>query len=85
MPIYSLERTLRAYGGPSSVSRLVRAAGRPFSGPAAAKMTAPTAGAKALRAAIRRADKAATASTEPITAGNGTPLPPNRWPDGCRG
>lgn len=85
VPIYSLERTLRAYGGPSSVTRLVNAARRPFSGPAAAKMTVPTPGAKALRAAIRRADKAAGESTEPITAAGGTPLSPNRWPDGCRG
>lgn len=85
VPIYSLERTLRAYGGPSSVTRLVNAARRPFTGPTASKMTAPTPQAKALRAAIRRADKAATASTEPITAGKGTPLSPNLWPDGCRG
>jgi hypothetical protein len=83
VPIYSLERTLRAYGGPRSVTRLVRAARHPFTGRAAAKLTAPTSPANALRAAVRRADRAATASTQPITASRGTPLPANRWPDSC--
>lgn len=83
VPIYSLERTLRAYGGPRSVTRLVRAAKHPFAGPAAAKSTAPTSQARLLRAAVRRADKAATASTRTITASRGTSLPPNRWPNGC--
>jgi hypothetical protein len=84
VPIYSLERTLRAYGGPRSVTRLVRAAQRPFAGPAATRSIAPTPGARALRAAIRRADRAATANTRPITAGRGASLPPNPWPNGCK-
>ena len=46
VPIYSLERTLRAYGGPRSLVRLVQAAQNPFAGPAAAKSTAPTPGRK---------------------------------------
>jgi hypothetical protein len=83
VPIYSLERTLRAYGGPHSITRLVRAAQRPFTGRAAARLTAPTSPANALRAAVRRADRAATAGTRPITASRGASLPPNRWPDGC--
>jgi hypothetical protein len=85
VPIYSLERTLRAYGGPRAVTRLVRAAQHPYAGPAAAKSTASTAKANALRAAIRHADRGATAGTRPITAGRGTPLPPNPWPNGCGG
>lgn len=83
VPIYSLERTLRAYGGPRAVTRLVRAAQRPFAGPAATKSTAPTSGASKLRAAVRRADRAATTGTRAITAGRGAPLPPNAWPNGC--
>lgn len=83
VPIYSLERTLRAYGGPRSVIRLVQAAKHPFAGPAATKSTAPTSRANDLRAAVRRADRAATTSTQAITATRGAPLPPNRWPDGC--
>jgi hypothetical protein len=83
VPIYSLERTLRAYGGPRSLIRLVRAAQNPFAGPAATRTTAPTPRANRLRAAIRRADRAATASTLPITASRGASLPPNRWPNAC--
>jgi hypothetical protein len=83
VPIYSLERTLRAYGGPRSVTRLVQAARHPFAGPAATKSTAPTSEASYLRAAIRRADKAATAGTRAITASRGASLPPNAWPNGC--
>lgn len=84
VPIYSLERTLRAYGGPRSVTRLVHAARSPFTGPAATKSTEPTSRARALRAAVRRADKAVTAETGPITAGRGTPMAPNSWSNGCR-
>lgn len=83
VPIYSLERTLRAYGGPRSLVRLVKAARNPFTGPAAVKATAPTPQAKKLRAAIRRADRAATAHTQPITAARGAALTPNRWPGAC--
>lgn len=83
VPIYSLERTLRAYGGPRSVTRLARAAQHPFAGPAATRSTAPTARANVLRAAVRRADRAATAGTRAITAGRGASLPPNHWPNGC--
>jgi hypothetical protein len=83
VPIYSLERTLRAYGGPSAVADLVRAAQHPFSGPAATKSTAPTSRANILRAAVRHADRAAAASTRTITVGRGASLPPNSWPNGC--
>lgn len=83
VPIYSLERTLRAYGGPHAVTRLVQAAQHPFAGPAAIRSTAPTSGANRLRAAVRRADRAATASTRAITAARGASLPANRWPQAC--
>ncbi len=83
VPIYSLERTLRAYGGPRSVTRLVQAAKHPFAGPAATRSIAPTSQARLLRAAVRRADKAATSSTQTITASRGASLAPNRWPNGC--
>ncbi len=82
VPIYSLERTLRAYGGPRSLIRLAQAAKRPFRG---SRATASTSRAKNLRAKIRHADRAAAASTAAITAGRGASLPPNRWPNGCRG
>ncbi len=83
VPIYSLERTLRAYGGPRSVVRLVEAARNPFAGPAATRSIAPTSRANALRAAVRRADRAATVNTRPITAGRGASQAPNRWSDAC--
>jgi hypothetical protein len=83
LPIYSLERTLRAYGGPRAVTRLARAAERPLTGPSASQATGLTSQAIALRATIRRADRAATRSTQPITAGNGLTQSPNRWPNGC--
>lgn len=85
VPIYSLERTLRAYGGPRSVIRLAEAAKHPFAGPAATRSTSPTSRANNLRAAIRRTDRAAAANTRPITAGHGASIPPNRWPGGCGG
>jgi len=84
VPIYSLERTLRSYGGPGALLRLVHAARHPFAGPAASKSTAPTSRASNLRAAIHRTDIAATASTPTVTASHGASLPPNRWPNGCR-
>jgi hypothetical protein len=83
LPIYSLERTLRAYGGPRAVLRLVRAAHNPLGGPAS-KSAAPSARANSLRAKIRHADRTATLSTRPVTAGRGAPASPNRWPNGCR-
>jgi hypothetical protein len=82
VPIYSLERTLRAYGGPRSLIRLAQAAKRPFRG---SRATASTSRARTLRATIRHADRAAAASTRAITASRGTSLPPNRWPNGCGG
>jgi hypothetical protein len=85
LPIYSLERTLRAYGGPRALIRLVEAAQHPFAGPAATRSTAPTSKANELRAAIRHTDKAATVSTPAITAGRGAPRSANRWPGGCAG
>ncbi len=83
LPIYSLERTLRAYGGPRAVLRLSRAAERPFTGPSASRAAVLTARASALRTTIRRADRAATRSTRPITTGNGLTQSPNSWPNGC--
>jgi hypothetical protein len=85
LPIYSLERTLRAYGGPRSVIRLVKAAQHPFAASKATKSATPSPPAKALRAAIRRADKAATVATPAITAARNAPHAPNRWPNGCGG
>jgi hypothetical protein len=84
LPIYSLERTLRAYGGPRSLVRLVKAAQHPFASKKV-ESAAPSPQAKALRAAVRRADKAATTATPTITASRNALLPPNRWPDGCDG
>jgi hypothetical protein len=83
LPLYSLERTLRAYGGPGAVLRLVQAARHPFSGPRASKAAAPTPAAAALRAAIRQADATATAADPALTAARGTPEAPNAWPGGC--
>ncbi len=84
VPIYSLERTLRSYGGPRALIRLVEAARHPFAGQEASRSTAPTSGAAKLRRAIRRSDIAATYNTPLVTARHGAELPPNRWPNGCR-
>jgi len=84
LPIYSLERTLSAYGGPRSLIRLARAAKRPFTGAQARTATAPTVRADAARAALRAADVAATAATPNVTASRGSPQAPNAWPGGCR-
>lgn len=83
VPIYSLERTLRSYGGPRAVIRLAEAAGHPFAGPAAARSTAPTSRASRLRTVIHRTDIAAAVNTPTVTASHGAPMPPNRWPNGC--
>ncbi len=85
LPLYSLERTLNAYGGPSSIARLARAAQHPFAGPAASKAIKATTGSGALRAAVRRADRAAASATPGITAARGTRMSANAWPDGCGG
>jgi hypothetical protein len=78
LPIYSLERTLHAYGGPDAVLKLARAARRPFTGRARARATASTPGAEAARESIRSADAAAIASST-------SPRAPNVWPGGCAG
>jgi hypothetical protein len=83
VPIYSLERTLRSYGGPRAVIRLAEAAQHPFAGRAATKSKAPTSRARKLRAAIRRTDIAAAVSTPTVTADRGSAQAPNRWPGGC--
>ncbi len=85
VPIYSLERTLRAYGGPKAVLRLVHAARRPFAGPRASKAVAPTPVAAELRTKIQQADAAATAADPSLTAAHGAPESPNAWPGGCGG
>jgi hypothetical protein len=83
LPIYSLERTLRAYGGPRSLIRLVDAARHPFTGAKQAKATASTPQAKSLRAKIRGSDAAAVTATPAITAARGASLAPNSWANGC--
>jgi hypothetical protein len=83
VPIYSLERTLRSYGGPRSVIRLAEAADRPFTGSGRARASTPTPWARAVRAGIRSVDAAALAATSLATDSTGAPLLPNSWPYGC--
>ena len=83
VPIYSLEKTVHVYGGPRSIERLVRAARRPYAGPAATRSTAATAKAGTLRSAIRRADRMAVASTRATIGAHGTPQRANAWPASC--
>jgi hypothetical protein len=83
VPIYSLERTLRAYAGPRAVTQLVQAARHPFAGSSAASAAAPTPQARALRAAVRRTDRALAAATPTLTAGGATSASANAWPNGC--
>jgi len=84
VPIYSLERTLRSYGGPRALIRLVQAARHPFRGTRASALTAPTPEANAIRATIRGNDAALAAAMPSITesAGIGT-QEANSWPGGC--
>jgi hypothetical protein len=83
LPIYSLEKTLRSYGGPRAVQRLARAALHPFTGKKNATATAGAPHAEALRAAIHLADTAATNGTPAISEGLGAARPANRWPGAC--
>ena len=85
VPIYSLERTLRAYGGPASIVRLVQAGGQPFRGSRAVEGSAPTRRSQTLRSTIASWDSAAVAATRMRLDGMGQNLHPNAWPNGCRG
>jgi hypothetical protein len=83
LPIYSLEKTVRAYSGPRAVLRLVQAARHPFTGKKGATATAAGPHAEALRASIRLADTAASNATPAISEGLGAARPANRWPGAC--
>jgi len=86
LPIYSLERTLRSYGGPRALIRLVQAARHPFTGKLARAATTPTPEADAIRAKIRANDAALAAATPGITASAGLAAQEaNWWPGGCAG
>jgi hypothetical protein len=85
VPIYSLERTLRSYGGPRALIRLARAARNPFKGTLASTATTPTPEADAIRATIRANDAALAAATPSITASAGGAQEANAWPSGCAG
>ena len=86
VPIYSLERTLRSYGGPRALIRLVQAARHPFTGKLARAATAPTPEADAIRATIRANDAALAGAMPELTekAGVGA-QEANPWPGGCGG
>ena len=84
LPIYSLERTVRAYGGPRAVLRLVQAARHPFTGKLARVATAPSPEADALRATIRANDATLAAAVPEITASTGVGAQEaNSWPGTC--
>jgi len=86
LPIYSLERTLRSYGGSRALIRLVQAARHPFTGELARAATTPTPEADAIRATIRANDAALAAATGEITMKAGVgPQEANAWPGGCAG
>jgi hypothetical protein len=77
VPIYSLERTLRAYGGRRALARLAWAARHPFRKGKRLKAIAPTMRAEGLRAAIQSSDVAATEATPNITMDQGKARPAN--------
>ena len=83
VPIYSLEWTVRAYGGPRAVGLLARAAKEPLKGRERRKATSSLARANARRAAIRASDARTAAATPAITATFGAPQAPNSWPNAC--
>ena len=75
VPIYSLEKTLRSYGGTRAMLRLAQAAHHPFTGKKSARATAVSPHAEALRASIHLADTAATNATPTISEGLGAARP----------
>ncbi|HEX7245651.1 MAG TPA: hypothetical protein VF245_08820 [Solirubrobacterales bacterium] len=84
VPIYSLERTLRSYGGPRALIRLVQAGRHPFTGKLARAATTPTPEADAIRATIRANDAALAGSMPELTAKAGVGAQEaNPWPGGC--
>jgi len=83
LPIYSLEKTLRSYGGTRAVLRLARAARHPFTGKKGATATAVAPHAEALRESIRVADTTASNATPTISEGLGAARPANGWPGAC--
>ncbi len=83
LPIYSLEKTVKSYGGPRAVLRLAQAARRPFTGRKGAAATAAAPHAETLRATIRLADTAAANATPAISEALGSARPANLWPNAC--
>jgi hypothetical protein len=84
VPIYSLERTLRAYRGPASIVRLAKAGDRPFRGSRATEASAAARRARALRSAVGSWDSAAVSATRMSLDATGQRLHPNTWPNGCQ-
>jgi hypothetical protein len=83
VPIYSLERAVRAYGGPRALAKMADAARRPFTGRTARRATAARPRAARIREAIRGSDVGAADLTPGLTGGLGSPLLANSWPGGC--
>jgi hypothetical protein len=82
VPIYSLERTVRAYG-PGAVGRLARAGHEPFVGRKRNRATSSVSKADAVRATIRVSDATTARATPTITAGFGALQHANPWPGAC--
>lgn len=82
LPIYSLERTLHAYGGPAALDRLAWAAHHPFKHRHVALAAAAKRAAVSVHTALARSDSYAAGVTAAL-AGAGTQAPANPWPSPC--
>lgn len=83
LPIYSLERTLHAYGGPAALDRLAWAARHPFKSRKRALAAGARKAAVSVHTALARTDSYAAVATSAIAAETGATAIANPWPSAC--
>jgi hypothetical protein len=83
LPIYSLERTLHAYGGLSALDRLAWASHHPFKRRARALAASTKKAAVSVHTALARTDSYAASATVAQAAERGSTAIANPWPSAC--
>jgi hypothetical protein len=83
LPIYSLERTLHAYGGLGALEQLAWAAHHPFKRKKQAEAAAVKRAAVSVHTALARTDSYAAVATSSIAAESGATAIANPWPEAC--
>jgi hypothetical protein len=83
LPIYSLERTLHAYGGLSALDRLAWASHHPFKRSARALAASTKKAAVSVHTALARTDSYAASATSALAAAAGSSAIANPWPAAC--